>query len=128
MILDLVMVAAMTTATTYGYGERYCGDEGKPVACDSRAITASGVRFDPKQPHVAVPAPKRLRLRKGIKICFLSQTGAKVYLPVTDKKKWHGQGGFDFSPGALRLLGVKPTRYWSGKVRLCNNMMGFSAL
>lgn len=134
MILDLVLAASIIPATIYGVKgpngayERMCGDIGKAVECGPNAVTASGVKFSPYQPHVAVPAPKRQRLRKGIKICFLTTKGAKVYLPLTDKKKWEGgQGGFDFSAKAVEMLGFKATRYWSSKVKLCPHI-GVSAL
>lgn len=129
MILDLALVAAMVPAQVYGYGERYCGDPGKPVSCSVGATTASGTPFNPMRAHVAVPSPKNLRLRKGKFICFMHVSGSKVYLPWTDKKKWKGgHGGFDFSPRAVEMLGHKPTKHWSAKIKLCPTNMGYSAI
>lgn len=125
MILELVAAAALVPATTYGWGERMCGDPGKTVLCATGATTASGIKFDPQQAHVAIHAPKRYRLRKGKFICFMHVSGAQVFLPVTDKK---GRKGFDLSPKAVEMLGYKPTRYWSAKVQLCPTNMGYSSI
>lgn len=109
--------------TTFGYSEVRCGDPHEPRPCDATATTASGLPFHPDEPHVALHVPldvtHRVRIRPGRwSVCFLhAQTGAPVYLPVTDKKG--KEGGLDFSPGALRLLGITPTPWWSGTLTSC---------
>ena len=109
--------------TTYGYGEAYCGDPHEPRTCDAAATTASGLPFHPDEPHVALHVPasvtERVRIRPGRwSVCFRhTQTGEPVRLPITDKKG--NPGGFDLSPGALRLLGITPSPTWSGTLMTC---------
>jgi len=124
MIEIYVAKAAMYVATVYGvYNadkgayEKMCGDPGKAVECGPNAITASGVQFNPEEPHVAVPLPRNYRLRKGFKVCFIHKDGREVWLPITDKK---GRDGFDLSPAAVRMLGHTPTYYWSAPIELCD--------
>lgn len=122
MLLELVLSASMVPATIYGMKgdggryERMCGDPGKAVECGPGAITASGAAFHPDEPHVAVHAPKRMRLRKGKLVCFLHKNGKEVWLPLSDKK---GRQGFDISKAGVLKLGYTPTRWWSAKLELC---------
>lgn len=110
--------------TTYGWGEYMCGDPHAPRACNASATTASGLPFHPDEPHVALHVPSsftdRVRIRPGRwTVCFRHVTsGRDVHLPVTDKKG--NPGGLDFSPGALRLLGIMPTPWWSGTLTPCD--------
>lgn len=118
----LIAEAALHRATVYGVKdsdgsyERMCGDPGKAVECGPQAITASGVRFNPEVPMVAVHAPRNYRLRKGKYVCFLHKSGAAVYLQILDKK---GAKGFDLTPAAVRALGYTVSKHWSAKLQLC---------
>ena len=109
--------------TTYGYGETFCGDPHAPRTCDSSATTASGLPFHPDEPHVAIHVPSevtdRVRIRPGRwTVCFRHvRYGTDVHLPITDKKG--NSGGLDLSPGALRLLGITPSPFWSGTLTPC---------
>ena len=124
----LIAEAALHRATIYGVKdtntgryERMCGDPGKAVECGPNAITASGVRFDPDQPHVAVHAPKKYRLRKGMMICLVHKNGIPVWLPLTDKK---GFKGLDLSKASVIKLGYHPTKHWSQKLTYCGVKYG----
>lgn len=110
------------TATTYGWGEMMCGDVGKARSCSEGAITASGQVFDPELPTAAIAAPFNLRMPKtGVEVYMKVEGGECTKILVNDKKnpRFIGKKPFDLTPGALRALGVNPTRHWSGKVLLC---------
>lgn len=110
--------------TTYGWGEQMCGDPHEPRTCDASATTASGLPFHPDEPHVALHVPSSITHRVLIRpgrwsVCFRhTRSGRDVHLPITDKKG--KKGGLDFSPGALRLLGITPTPWWSGTLTPCD--------
>lgn len=120
--MDLfISLAIASTATVYGYGERMCGDIGKPRPCDTRAVTASGERFNPAEIAAAVPMPtnKRLRLKT---IHVKTHDGKCLKVKINDKKnpRYVGSGGLDLTPAAVfAITGKVPNRYWSGKVELC---------
>jgi hypothetical protein len=126
--LIIALITASTqpglTHTTYGWGEHMCGDPHAPSPCDTTATTASGLPFHPDEPHVAIHVPSdvtgRVRLRPGRwTVCFRHvRSGTYIHLPITDKKG--KKGGLDFSPGALRLLGIHPTPWWSGTLTPCS--------
>jgi hypothetical protein len=47
--------------------------------------------------------------------------GACVNIRINNKAnpKYVGRRGLDLTPGALRLLGIEPTKHWSGKLEMC---------
>lgn len=116
-----IQIALEHTATTYGYGEKgFCGDIHRPVACDNKAITASGERFNPNEPSIAVPAPKNLRVPKDKYVCLIDYKQDVIYIRVNDKKNPRRKG-LDLSPGALKLLTGSSSPTWSGKLESCDN-------
>jgi hypothetical protein len=120
-MVEYVMVALALTATTYGHGEEgKCGDVGSPVACEQGAITSSGEIFDPEEPTAAVPAPAKQRTRP-MYVSVKAVNGDCVQIKVNDKAnpRYIGRRGLDLTPGALRLLGIEPTKHWSGKLEMC---------
>ena len=121
MIMEYITLASLYVSTTYGYGEMYCGDESNPATCDSGATTASGLPFNPDMPYVAVPAPVGLRIVPQTIFFWSGKYQSCIPLQVVDKKnqRFVGKGGFDFTPGALKKLGIVPKRYWSGRVNVC---------
>lgn len=116
-----IALAATQIATTYGYHERNCGDVGKPVACDDRAVTATGERFKPTEITAAVPAPKKNRIYTTI-IYVKDYKGDCIPLKINDKKnpRYIGKSGLDLTPAAVwAITGKLPTPYWSGRIELC---------
>lgn len=125
-ILSLyILVATHQPASTYGYGEMMCGDVGAPRTCDVGAWTASGEPFSPPAPTAAVAAPFNLKLRARWVMLRVSPeyggSGECQWIRINDKMnpRWVGRRGFDLTPGALRRLGVRPRRNWSGRVSMC---------
>ena len=111
----------MLTSTTYGYGEKMCGDPGHARTCDKGAVTASGIKLDPELPQVAIAAPASMLL-KAQRIGLQVPGGKCVWVSLVDKmnERWIGVRGFDLTPGALKLLTGKPaTKYWTGQVSVC---------
>lgn len=123
ILSDFVSLASGLIATVYGFGERYCGHPSNPSPCSLGAVTASGEIFDPSLPTLAVPMPENTRLRSPVYIKIRTAESPCVRVKVNDKKhpRYIGTQGFDLSPAAVALLGVKPTRYWSDKVYLCED-------
>lgn len=119
-MLEYVVIALTLTASTYGYGEGKCGDTDKPVSCASGATTSSGEAFDPEEATAAVPAPAKQRTRP-MYVSVKAANGTCVQIKVNDKsaERWVFRRGLDLTPGALRALGIVPSRYWSGKLELC---------
>ena len=119
-MVEYVMVALTLTATSYGHGEESCGDVGSPVACAAGALTSSGETFDPEEPTAAVPAPAKQRTRP-MYVSVKAVNGACVNIRINNKAnpKYVGRRGLDLTPGALRLLGIEPTKHWSGKLEMC---------
>lgn len=117
-----IVLALQFHATVYGVhradlgrAERFCGDPGKAVACDSRATTASGERFDPKALTVAVPMPIK-KIVRPVEVCLRNpETGREVVVRVTDKKnaRYLGNGGFDLTPAVYEALTGEPARWFS---------------
>lgn len=105
--------ATFSIATTYGYGEYSCISQDH--RCTSGAITASGEIFDPNLPTAAIYLPVNMKLRPVWVWLKYKEKCARIR--INDKK---GKKGFDLSPMALKLLGVKPHKSWSGKIEVCN--------
>ncbi len=120
----LIGIASGLTATTYGFGERFCGPIGAPEACVAGTFTASGEEFRPN--HVAsaaVPATARLRLTAQWISLKLGGPYPCRQIRLNDKSnpRWIGKRGYDLSPAAVRLLTNRPaTRYWSHVVEECD--------
>lgn len=121
-LIELLIIASGLMSTTYGYGEKNCGDIGRAVACDSLAITASGLAFNPRIPQVAIAAPTSMRLRdRAIWLRVADQPCRRVLLVDKMNPRYIGIRGFDLNPAAQALLTGKPaTRHWSGKVFVCS--------
>lgn len=115
-----IEIAFGLLSTTYGHGELQCGDVHKPRRCEKGAITASGEVFDPQKPTAAVFAPKTLILRP-VDVWMQVGDGPCAKIRVNDKghPRYIGHRGFDLSPGALKALGIKPHKQWSGVVKQC---------
>lgn len=117
-------LASGLISTTYGYGERMCGDVGAAVACIAGAVTASGEEFRPQEvASAAVAAPARLRI-EATEVHLKIYPGPYACRPVrvNDKMnpRWIGKRGFDLSPAAVELLTGQPaTERWSGVVQVC---------
>lgn len=121
MLLHFIELAFLVSfSTTYGYGEFYCGDIGRPRPCERGAITASGEPFDPDLPTAAVFAPTNLRIIPTV-VHMRIDDGPCAEILVTDKgnPRFIGKRGFDLTPGALRALGIEPHSKWSGYVQPC---------
>lgn len=121
MIEMFIALAELTHATTYGFGEKRCGNVDSPTTCSSGAITASGDSFDPQALTVAVPTPKWLQIRRT-NISLKDYRGNCFKVVVNDKKHWRfiGKSGMDVTPAVQeRLTGKKAHKYWKGKVSLC---------
>ena len=120
-MLVYILIALTQSATVYGFGEGNCGDPGKAVPCDNRAITASGERFYPDEISAAVPAPRN-RVIRVTHIWIKTPGGKCTKVKVNDKKHWRyiGNSGLDLSPAAVEAITGKPaTKYWSGKLEMC---------
>lgn len=121
-LAQLLLLASLLPSTTYGYGEVMCGDIGSPRACDSSAVTASGVGFDPTRAMVAIAAPAGLRLKA--RVIGLRVPGGKcrkVLLADKMNPRYIGVRGFDLTPAAVALLTGKPASpVWSGRVEVCS--------
>jgi len=119
-ILDYIVIASGLLSTTYGYNEKNCGDIGKPVACSSEAVTASGIRLGSGLPIVAVAAPTRMRMRP-FWVRMKTENSPCTYLLVADKMnpRYIHDRGYDLTPDALKKLGITPSPHWSGKVEVC---------
>lgn len=121
MLEYLLVIASGLLSTTYGWGESYCGDIGKPVPCQRGAITASGVEFNPALAQAAIAAPSHVRFKPTY--IMLKVDGGKcrrVHLVDKSNPRWVGRRGFDLTPEAVRVLtGRTPTKHWSGIVHVC---------
>ena len=121
-LLELLITASGLVSTTYGYGEMNCGDVGNAIACDSAAYTASGVRFEPRRPQIAIAAPANLRIRPTT-VYLRLDAGPCHPVDLVDKMnpRYIGVRGFDLNPAAQALLTGKPaTRHWSAVVHVCS--------
>jgi hypothetical protein len=111
-------LALTLQATVYGAGSNdyNCGDEGKPVACDSNATTASGEPFSPHViPSAAIPMPTN-RIMRPFTVCLYNEeTNKSVYVRVNDKahNRWIGNRGLDLSPAAYKALTGNEAKPWS---------------
>lgn len=119
----LISIASGLLSTTYGHGELFCGDVGKPVPCSVGAVTASGETFHPTTvPSAAVAAPFKVRLdARWIRLKLAGPFPCKrVRLNDKMHARYVGVRGFDLSPSAVRLLTNRPaSSYWSGIVEVC---------
>lgn len=122
VLAQLLLLASLLPSTTYGYGEKMCGDPGKAVACDSNAVTASGVPFNPDVAMVALAMPAKLRL-KATHIGLRVPGGKCKLVLLADKmnERYVGKRGFDLTPAALRLLTGSSGPMWSGRVEICHD-------
>jgi hypothetical protein len=122
MISMYIAIALKFSATVYGFGEHRCGDASlHAVACDSRAVTASGERFDPVLITAAVPASVRA-IARPVNIYVRNYLGGCTKIHINDKKsaRFVGNGGLDLSPAAVRAItGSQPSKTWSGQLTLC---------
>lgn len=118
--MDYIIIASGLLSTTYGYGERFCGDIGKPVACDSRATTSSGIPLTNSLPIIAVAAPSRVTF-KAHWVRMKADNKKCAWLLLADKMnpRYVGNRGFDLTPEALRRLSIKPHKHWSGTLTPC---------
>ena len=124
MLTEFILAAHGLMGSTYGYGETYCGDVGRPVACDSSSITASGMPLLPSVPIVALSVPANRIMRKPEWIRLKVEGGQCAWVLLADKKneRFRNDKPWDFTPKALEVLGVKPDRNWSGKVYVCDSL------
>ncbi len=117
---ELLFLASSVFSTTYGHGERMCGDVGHTRACDRNAVTASGVPFNPDIPMAALAAPASLHFKaQYIGLRVPGGVCRQVLLADKMNPRYIGERGFDLSPAAVRLLTGSAPRMWSGKVQLC---------
>ena len=119
---EYIQTASGLISTTYGYGEYMCGEVGSPRPCSVGAITSTNMEFYPDAPTAAifVPAslyfrPTWIRLRVGDNAC------AWVLLNDKGNERFYKKRGFDLTPGALKVLGIKPSKYWKGVVHICDS-------
>jgi hypothetical protein len=122
MVTQYLHLALKLTATTYGYNEKMCGDPHSPQVCDSKAVTATGEKFNPEELTVALPLPKNRILRKGVTVSLWSYHKQEcIVVKVTDKKneRYIGNSGLDVTPGVLKALYGKANKSWSGKLTQC---------
>jgi len=124
VIIMYIMIASGLHSTTYGHGELMCGDIGKPRSCSKGAVTASGEVFDPNLPTMAVFAPTRLRMHPVVVPVNIGG-GICRFIRANDKgsPRFIRKRGFDLTPSAVRLLGGKDSKHWSGKVIVCSGLL-----
>lgn len=122
MMLEFLVIASGLTASTYGYGEKMCGDVGKAVPCVAGELTASGVVFDPDLPQAALAAPKNVIITPTwIHIRVDNGPCVKVHLVDKMNPRWVGERGLDLTPAAVEKLTGSPAKpYWKGQVFVCN--------
>jgi rare lipoprotein A (peptidoglycan hydrolase) len=123
-MFEYILLASSLLAFTFGYNEKMCGSAKMPVACSVGAKTASGESFNPNIiASAALPLPRKFKL-KTVMIKLKAKNGKCVTIRVNDRspEKWIGKRGFEFTPAALRLLGIQPHKKWSGYVELCKDL------
>lgn len=115
-----VFIAHGLPATTYGYGEKMCGDIGKPRSCTVGAITASGEAFDPHVASAAIALPTKIRMSaKNIWIRTAKSACIRVRLNDKMNPRYIGKIGLDLSPAAVYNLTGKRNKTWSGIIFIC---------
>lgn len=123
-LLELLLATASgLPASTYGFGEKMCGDVGAPRSCAVGATTASGEAFDPRIPTAAIAAPSRMQLQARwvwLRIADGPYKCVRVRLNDKMNPRWIGRRGFDLTPAAVLKLGGEPTPKWSGRVVVCS--------
>jgi hypothetical protein len=112
-------------ATTYGWGEMYCGPPDTPQECSPGSPTASGALLDPfARPQVAIALKAKTRLRSGLTIQARLPGGKCTTLELVDKKAprfFQSDSPWDLTPAALFALGaVSPNPTWSGRLEICS--------
>ena len=120
-MIEYILIASNLVAYTFGYNERKCGDVHHAVSCSNGATTASGEAFKPNLiASAAIPLPKKMKMKTVI-IRLKAENGECVSIRVNDKasEKWLGKRGFEFTPAALRKLGITPSKHWSGNISFC---------
>jgi len=107
-------------ASVYGFGENNCGDSHSARTCADGATTASGEVFNPQLATAAIPI-KGDRVLRPFDIWLRVDGGVCSIIRVNDKlnPRYKLKRSFDLTPGALKKLGVKPNKYWSGNVFKC---------
>lgn len=123
--LIYVFLASGLHSTTYGWGESFCGDIGKPTACEKGAVTSSGEVFDPELPTAAIFAPTALYVPPTPIPLKLGEDGTCKYLNINDKgnPRFIGKRGFDVTPAAISLLGGEAQPTWSANLFICFDLM-----
>lgn len=119
-LTDLIMLALMTPATVYGFGEKNCGNPGKPKPCVYGAITASGEIFDPRRVTGAITVPAKMRF-KPFTVLVRSYKNECIPLRINDKSnhRWIGKRGFDLTPAAVKAITGRVHKKWSGRLEFC---------
>lgn len=131
-IVNYLIIAIQLPSTTYGFGEKMCGDPGRTRACEAGAMTASGEIFNPSIASAAIPMPYKVKM-KSFYIKIRNYLGNCVKIKVNDKKneRYIGNSGLDLSPAAQQIVtGKIPSKTWSGKVEVCKEYgrKGFGTL
>lgn len=121
-LVELLLIANGLVSTTYGYGERMCGDIGTPAECKRGALTASGIPLEPSAPMAAIFAPTKMRLKaQWIQLRVPDRECKWVLLADKGNPRFIGERGFDLTPAAVELLtGESAHPNWSGKVEVCD--------
>lgn len=116
-------LAVSLQATTYGWGELYCGHPERPVACETGQPTSTGIPLNPwGSATAAIPLPGGLRLPPSGLTVHLRVRGRQCRpIRVVDltNTRWVGVRGLDLTPAALLALGVEPRSTWSGQLEFC---------
>lgn len=122
LMFELFLMAQSFRATTYGFGEMYCGNIGNPKPCSYGQITASGEVFDPSKATAAIPAPTSLRMT-AFNIRVRNYKGECIIIRVNDKSnpRWINKRGLDLTPKAVELITGKSTPHWSGVLNFCTS-------
>lgn len=120
MIESFLLLASGLLASTYGYGELFCGDIGKARPCSYGAITASGVIFDPDKPQAAIAMPQEIPIVE--RTIYLRIAGGPCRpIQLVDKMnpRFIGERGFDLSPRAVQDLTGKRDENFLQAVFVC---------
>lgn len=121
-LVYLIFLASGKGASTYGYNESLCGEQGKPVKCNAKAQTASGLFLEPHLPIVALSMKEGRRLPKGIYLRVRINEGPCIKVLLADKKnpRYKETQPWDVTPAVLKKAGISPSPTWSGELSLCS--------
>lgn len=121
LIIDFIMIAILSPATVYGYGEKNCGNPGNAKPCVYGAITSSGEIFNPKKVTAALPVPKDTNF-KPFDVYVKNYKNECILLRINDKSnhRWVGKRGLDLTPAAVTAIVGKSHKKWSGKLEFCD--------